>query len=81
MVNASPWGARGGATLSRGWTAFTAGLFFQKSAITSPIPDASISTSEILKQTDNVVSACHIGPHGAAHEWSRLVSGCDKGGL
>ena len=80
MVNASLWGGQRWGHFEPAGRPARQGCF-QKSTIASPIPDASISTSEILKQTDNVVSACHIGPHGAAHEWSRLVSGCDKGGL
>ena len=41
--------------------AFTAGLFNQKSLIASPRPLKSSSGSFTLKQTDTVVSACHIG--------------------
>ena len=41
-----------------GSRACTAGLFSQKSEIASPMPDPSTWTSDTVKQTDNVVSAC-----------------------
>ena len=57
--------------------AFTAGLFNQKSLIASPRPLKSSSGSFTLKQTDTVVSACHIGDkrgglreHGQQRQWA-----------